>query len=375
MKLKELGKTGLFISSVGQGCMGIGGEFKKNNTLDKECLWALEYGIDLGMTFIDTAEVYAGGHSETLVGKAAKNKRNELFIATKFSPENNSYHNALSSAENSLRRLETSYIDLYQVHWPNPSIPVAETMEALKKLLDQGKIRFIGLSNFSKREMEEAQSFLGETKIVSNQVEYNLFDRFIEKSIMPYCIDQNASIIAYSPLDQGHGFNSEDKRILMDSLSKKYQKTQAQISLNWLLTNPNVFVIPKAIKKHHIEENASASDFEIEESDIDLIKQVFSAEPVMIDPKRIKVSLDGTGNRKVYSSIEEAISNNLNMQPSPSELAEFILQGEPTKPVRVIPSFNGGNDYDYELIEGRLRYWAWMIAFNGDKYVPCYVRK
>ena len=375
MKLKEIGNTGHFISAIGQGCMGIGGEFKKDTTLDKEFLWALEYGIDLGMTFIDTAEVYAGGHSETLVGKAAKNKRNELFIATKFSPENNSYDNVLSSAENSLRRLQTSFIDLYQVHWPNPSIPVAETMEALKKLLDQGKIRFIGLSNFSKREMEEAQSFLGETKIVSNQVEYNLFDRFIEQSIMPHCTDQNASIIAYSPLDQGHGFNSEDRSILMNSLSEKYQKTQAQISLNWLLTNPNVFVIPKAAKKHHIEQNASASDFEIEGSDIDLIKQVFSAEPVMLDPKRIKVSLEGKGNRKVYSSIEEAITNDLNMQPSPSELAEFIQQGEPTKPVRVVPSINGGSDYDYELIEGRLRYWAWMIAFNGDRDVPCYVRK
>ena len=138
MKFKELGNTGQLVSSIGQGCMGIGGEFERNANLDKEFLWSLEYGIELGMTFIDTAEVYANGHSETLIGKAAKDKRDKLFIATKFSPENNSYDDVLSSAENSLKRLNSSYIDLYQVHWPNPSIPIAETMMALDKLVKDG---------------------------------------------------------------------------------------------------------------------------------------------------------------------------------------------------------------------------------------------
>ena len=375
MKLKELGNTGELVSSIGQGCMGIGGGFEKNTNFDKEFLWALEYGIELGMTFIDTAEVYADGHSEELVGKVAKNRRDQLFIATKFSPENNKYNNVLLSAEKSLKRLNTSYIDLYQIHWPNPSIPIGETMMALEKLVAQGKVRFIGLSNFSKREMEEAQSFMDINTIVSNQVEYNLFDRFIESSIMPHCIDIGASIIAYSPLDQGHGFKNKGKSDLMNSLCKKYQKTQAQVTLNWLLTHPNVLVIPKATKKNHIEQNASASDFEMEMSDIDLISKVFSADPIMLDPNRIRVSLDGNGNRSVYQSIEDAIANTLEMQPSPVELADFILQGEPTKPVRVIHNVIGGSKYDYELIEGRLRYWAWVIAYNGERDIPCYIRE
>ena len=374
MKLKELGKTGEFISSIGQGCMGIGGDFIHDSSSDKEFQWALDYGIDLGMNFIDTAEVYAAGHSERLVGRVTKNKRDKVFIATKFSPENNRYDNVLKAAENSLKRLQSPYIDLYQVHWPNPAIEIESTMSALKILLQQGKIRFVGLSNFSEREMSEAQSFLGSDKIVSNQVEYNLFDRFIEYSILPYCIENSASVIAYSPLDKGHGFNSLEKTKLMNSLCDKYEKTQAQISLNWLLTSPNVFVIPKAAKKHHIKQNASASDFTMENSDINLINKVFVAAPVMLDPKRIKVSLEGEGNRKVYQSIEEAIENNLKMQPSPRELADFILEGEPTKPVRVIKSKSNNGEYDYELIEGRLRYWAWMIAFKGNKKVPCYIR-
>lgn len=355
--------------------MGIGGGFKKDSSLDKQFIWGLEYGIDLGMTLIDTAEVYAEGHSEVLVGRASKEKREQVFIATKFSPENNGYNNVLSSAEGSLRRLQTSYIDLYQVHWPNPSIPVGETMEALQKLIDQGKVRFVGLSNFSAREMEEAQSFLGSTRIVSNQVEYNLFDRSIERSILPHCVEQEVSIIAYSPLDQGHQLNSENKASLMSSLARKYQRSKSQIILNWLATNQRVIVIPKAVKRDHIEQNASATDFEMETADIDSISRTFSDKPEMIGPDRIMVSLEGQGNRKAYTTLEQALANELNMQPSPEELAGFILQGEPIKPVRVVCSTLNNSKFDYELIEGRLRYWAWVIAFNGKKEVPCYIRK
>ena len=373
MKYKELGNSGQLISAIGQGCMGIGGEFDKNTSMDKEFLWSLEYGIELGMTFIDTAEVYASGHSETLVGKIAKDKRDKLFIATKFSPENNSYNSVLSSAENSLKRLNSSYIDLYQVHWPNPSIPISETMMAIEKLVKDGKVRFVGLSNFSQREMEEAQKCIDPIKIVSNQVEYNLFDRFIERALMPYIVNKDLSIIAYSPLNKGHSLNSNKKKELMKKLSKKYDKTISQISLNWLLSKECVFVIPKAIKKNHIELNASSSDFEMESKDIQQIDEVFSINPKLINPDKIRVSLSGEGNRKVYETIEEAIENKLNLQPSPIELAKFILEGELIKPVRITHSLSDDH-YEYELIEGRLRFWAWNIAYQGKKKVPCIIR-
>jgi len=369
--MREIGNTGQFISSIGQGCMGIGGELIKNTNLDKQFIWALEHGIDLGMTFIDTAEVYAEGHSETLVGKVAQKKRNKLFISTKFSPENNRYDKVISSAENSLKRLNTDYIDLYQTHWPNPKIPISETIMALEKLVKDGKVRFVGLSNFSKREMEEAQKCINPIKIVSNQVEYNLFDRYIEKSLVPYMSSNNSSIIAYSPLDKGNDYNSTEKNELMNKLSQKYNKTESQISLNWLLSNDNIFVIPKAVKKEHIELNASSSDFSMDIDDIKNISRIFSDQPELITPKKIKISHKGMGNRFVYESIEEAIENKLNMKPSPVELAQFILNGEPIKPVRVIAS---ESEDEYELIEGRLRFWAWNIAYEGKKDIPCLIR-
>ena len=135
------------------------------------------------------------------------------------------------------------------------------------------------------------------------------------------------------------------------------------------------FEIPKAVKRDHIEQNASATDFEMERADIDSISRTFSDKPEMIDPDRIMVSLEGQGNRKAYTTLEQALANELNMQPSPEELAGFILQGEPIKPVRVVCSTLNDNKFDYELVEGRLRYWAWVIAFNGKKEVPCYIRK
>ena len=136
-------------SLIGQGCMGIGGEFEKDDTQQVEHVRALQYGIDLGLNFLDTAEIYSDGYSEELVGRAVKGNRDRVFISTKFSPENSSYKDVLKAAEGSLRRLNTDYIDLYQAHWPNPKISVAETMAAMEKLLADGKIRQIGLSNLS----------------------------------------------------------------------------------------------------------------------------------------------------------------------------------------------------------------------------------
>ena len=188
---------------LGQGCMGIGGEFTREVNNDVDYISALRLGVDLGLTFLDTAEVYGGGHSEELIGRAIRGIRSKVFIASKFSPENSSYKNVLEAAERSLTRLKTEYLDLYQVHWPNPKIPVCETMAALEKLVQDGKILNIGVSNFSKLQMIEAQQCLVTTKIISNQVEYNLFDRFIENDIYPHCMSNNSTLIAYSPLEKG----------------------------------------------------------------------------------------------------------------------------------------------------------------------------
>lgn len=361
-------------SKVGQGCMGIGGEFERDETQQVDHVRALQFGIDLGLNFLDTAEIYSSGFSEELVGRAVKGKRDSVFISTKFSPENSSYQSVLKAAEGSLRRLKTDYIDLYQAHWPNPKIPMAETMAAMEKLLSDGKIRHIGLSNFSKREMVTAQSHLETNRIFSNQLEYNLFDRFIEQDIMPHCLTKNAYVIAYSPLDKGRTADGDERRRLLMDLSVKYEKTPSQIALNWIVTQNLCLAIPKSTNIKHIRENAEALDFNLSVEDKIAIDKVCSPDPKLIPPKTIRVSVKGEGGRSVYQTLEEARQNHLNLSPSPIELAEFIRLGEPTKPVRVIPTKETEAGIEYDLVEGRLRYWAWVLAFNGEKAVPAYVR-
>jgi diketogulonate reductase-like aldo/keto reductase len=371
MKYKKLGQTKDEIPAIGQGCMGIGGEFSMDVAEDQKQIKALRLGIDLGMTFIDTAEVYGGGHSEEVVAKSIHGIRHQVFIATKFSPKNNGFDDVLKSAELSLKRLNTDYIDLYQVHWPNPTIPVEETIRAMETLLQQGKARYLGVNNFSVRELQQAQNALGGNKLVSNQVEYNLFDRFIEGNILPYCEDHKYSVIAYSPLDKGKLAPRQQR---LQEIAQEYEKSVSQVILNWLICRSPVVVIPKALNVNHIRENAEASDFVLSEEHRQEIDSLFPSEPHYIDPKLISVSTTGDGNRKVYQTLEDALKNPLNFVPSPSELAEVIKQGEPVKPVRLTPNTNRNEGFEYDLIEGRIRYWAWVIAFNSQKPVPSYIR-
>lgn len=373
MKMLEL-HTGEQIPRVGQGCMGIGGDFERDHCDIDTHAAGLELGVDLGLTFLDTAEVYADGHSEEIVGRIARGKRDKLFIATKFSPKNHEYLSVLRAAEASLRRLRTSYIDLYQVHWPNPSVPIAETIRAMEALVTAGKVRYVGLSNFSTREMKAAQSALKTCTLLSNQCEYNLFDRFIELDILPHCRSTGAIAIAYSPLDKGRTTDGDRRLQLLRSLAKKYDRSPSQIALNWLTSQPSVAVIPKSVNPAHIRENAEATDFDLETSDRDLISRVCTSDPAWIDPQCIRVSINGEGARKVYQTLDEALSNPMRLSPSPKELADFIRAGEPVKPVRLVRSRHPSGEFSFELIEGRLRYWAWVIAFDGTKPVPAYIR-
>lgn len=374
MQYKEIGKKHIKIPAIGQGCMGIGGYLSKDSLQDDNQIKALRLGIELGMTVMDTAESYGKGHSEELVGRAVERIRENVFIATKVSPEHLSYDALLKSAEGSLQRLKTDYIDLYQVHWPNPKIPISETMRAMEWLLKEGKIRHVGVSNFSPKELKEAKAAIFEDEIVSVEVEYNLFDRTIENSLLPYCESESITIIAYSPLDQGK-IASGDKRIkALQKIANKYNRTMAQVALNWLISHSSVIAIPKSENPEHIKENAAATDFVLLDEDFREISKIFAQECVYVPVNRIRVILGGQGNRQVYQTVEEAIENNLGFVPSPIDLAHDIQKGEVLKPVRVIRSTDKTGNYDFDLIEGRIRYWAWVIAHNRKKPIPVYIR-
>jgi aryl-alcohol dehydrogenase-like predicted oxidoreductase len=372
MKYKKLGKTDTKIPVIGQGCMGIGGYLSQDPSQDSNQIKALRRGIELGMTFIDTAEAYGNGHSEELVGKAVKGIRDKVFVATKFSPEHNSHDDVIKSAEESLRRLKTDYIDLYQVHWPNPKIPLTETIRAMERLLKEGGIRYVGVSNFSLKELREAQATISEGEIVSVQNEYNLSDRSIENSILPYSESEGITTIAYSPLDQGKIASGDKKIKALRMIAHKYDRTTAQVALNWLISHPSVIVIPKATNLRHINENASAADFELSDEDFKEISETFAQECVYVPVDRIRVIISSQGNRQVYQTVEEAVENKLGFVPSPVDLAQDVRQGEVLKPVRLVASTDKTGKYDYDLIEGRIRYWAWVIAHNGKVPIPAY---
>lgn len=373
MNYKELGKKHAKIPVIGQGCMGIGGYLSKNSYHDDNQVKALRLGIELGMTFLDTAEAYGNSHSEEIVGRAVEGIRDKVFIATKVSPEHLSYDALLRSAEGSLRRLKTDYIDIYQVHWPNPKIPISEAMRAMEQLIKEEKIRYVGVSNFSLKELKEAQAALSEDEIVSIQVEYNFFDRSIENSILPYCEREGITTIAYSPLDQGK-IASGDKRIkALQIIANKYNRTMAQVALNWLISHPSVIAIPKSANPEHIKENAVATDFVLLDEDFKEISKIFAQECVYVPVNRIRVILGGQGNRQVYQAVEEAIENKLGFVPSPVDLARDIRKEGILKPVKVVRSTDKTRKYDYDLIEGRIRYWAWVIAHDGLVPIPVYI--
>lgn len=358
MQYKVLGTSKQEIPVIGQGCWGVGGYFTTDTTQDDLFIRMLQAGIEAGLTFLDTAEAYGAGHSEELVGQAIHAQRDKVVVATKVSPEHLSYSDLLKAAEGSLHRLQTDYIDLYQIHWPNPRIPISETMNAMARLVCEGVVRHVGVSNFSIRNQQIAQAALPEDRIQAIQVEYNLFDRTIESDLLPYCEQESITTIAYTPLDKGLLITKDKRRYNLQQMVDKYHKTAVQLVLKWLVSHPSVIAIPKATSLNHIIENAQAGDFDLSSSDFEEISRLFVQPCVFILTDRIQVDSNG---------LDQFI-------PSPHDLAEAIRQGEPLKPIRVIPAKDQRSSYDYVLIEGKLRYWAWVIAHEGKKPIPTLIR-
>jgi diketogulonate reductase-like aldo/keto reductase len=233
---------------------------------------ALKAGLDGGMNFIDTAELYG---SEELVGEAMKQrKREDLFVATKVWPNHLHRDQLVIALARSLKRLGTKYVDLYQVHFPNPRVPIQETMAAMEEMKERGFLVSIGVSNFSLQQMVDANAALKRSQIASNQVEYSLAHRQIEADLLPYCEKNKISVISYYPL--GHGkLTSGGAENRMDGICKAYSKTPAQVSLNWLVSGRNVFAIPRASRSEHVKANLGASGWELKPEDRARLEEAF----------------------------------------------------------------------------------------------------
>lgn len=316
MELRKLGNSDVKVTPIAFGAWAIGGLMWGGND-DRDALQALEVAYDQGITTFDTAPVYGFGHSEELVGRALKTKRDKVQILTKYGlrwdatvgefhfsiddEKGNRHHvhryagkeSVIRECEASLRRLQTDYIDLYQIHWPDPTTPIHETMEAVAQLLKEGKIRAAGVSNYNTEQLKEAQQTVA---IAANQVPYSMINRAIEKELVPYAQESNVGILAYSPLQRGlltgkmsedYTFGSGDTR--QDStyfkpdnirkvnqfldqirpIAKDKDVTLSQLVINWTYRQPGITcALVGARNRKQMEENAKAASIKLSEDEL-----------------------------------------------------------------------------------------------------------
>lgn len=268
MELKELGATGTMVPEIGIGVWRYGGGVAP-----------LLKAIDLGASLIDTAEVYG---TEGVVGQAIKGIRDRVFVASKVAGNHLRHDDVLKAAEASLKRMHTSCIDLYQIHWPAGHVPITETMRAMEQLADRGMIKYIGVSNFSAAETREAMAAMNHHPIVSNQVIYSLNRRGIETELVPFCARNNVTVIAFTPLDSGRlakraQYESNPKSMrTLEQVANEAGRSLAQVALNWITAKPGMITIPKSDHAERVEENCGASGWRLSADQLRSLDEAFA---------------------------------------------------------------------------------------------------
>lgn len=251
MLLRELANSGVRLPEIGFGTWNYHGGVQP-----------LRAAIECGACLIDTAESYG---TEEIVGEAIKGRRHKVFLATKVLPQNFRRRDLIAAAEKSLRRLGTDHIDLYQLHWPNLTIPIEEPMRGMEDLVDAGKVRFIGVSNFSVRDLVHAQAALSRQRIAANQVRYSLIERTIEGELLEYCRKNGITVIAYSPLAIGlRNIVAADPERVLRRVAQASAKSEVQVALNWCISKENVIAIPKASTVAHVMEDVGSSGWKLQ---------------------------------------------------------------------------------------------------------------
>lgn len=258
--------SGEAIPVLGQGTWKMGEDSRRR----VQEVNALKLGLDLGITLIDTAEMYAGGGAEEVVAEAIAGRRAEVFLVSKVLPSNASRAGVRRACENSLKRLATDRIDLYLLHWPG-SVPMGETVEAFEALKKAGKIRHWGVSNFDTEDMEELVGLPEGANVQTNQVLYNLVRRGLEFDLAPWSQRRGIPLMAYSPVEQGALAHNTG----LEAIAARHDATAAQIALAWVMRQEGVIAIPKASSQEHVRQNFAALDIRLTSEDIADLDRVF----------------------------------------------------------------------------------------------------
>ncbi len=251
---------------LGQGTWGFG----ERRAGRAEAVKALQLGLDLGMTLIDTAEMYGEGGAEEIVGEAVRGRRDKCFIVSKVYPHNASRTGVIAACERSLKRLATDHIELYLLHWRG-SVPLAETIEAFERLVADGKILSHGVSNFDTDDMQELWRLVGGKKATANQILYNLTRRGAEWDLLPWCRKHGVPVMAYSPIEQARMLKHPE----LKKLAAARGVTPAQLALAWLLHQEGVVIIPKAADPAHVRDNAAVLEIKLDKAELAALDHAF----------------------------------------------------------------------------------------------------
>ena len=300
MNYRVIGKSDMKVSEVGFGAWQAGRKGWGTDYDDESIIEAIRRSVDAGLNYIDTAETYGDGHSEEVVGRAISSlPREDIIIATKVKPPHFTHDGVIKSANESMRRLGVKYIDHYQLHWPDASVPVKETLSAMEELVDQGKVRYIGVCNYNAEELENMISLMKRHEIVSDQVKYNIIDRDPENGLMQFLASRRMTLVAWSPIAKGllsgkytaenlpkDDIRSRDRLFTKETLAKINPlldylrkiadlrgKTVSQVSLNYLLCM-GAEVIPGAKNAAQALENVGASGWRLNGTEISEIKKL-----------------------------------------------------------------------------------------------------
>jgi diketogulonate reductase-like aldo/keto reductase len=267
---RPFGGSGRSVSAIGQGSWRI------EESSRESVLAALRRGLDLGMTHIDTAEMYGSGSAESLIGEAVAGRRDEVFLVSKVLPGNASKRGTLAACEKSLKRLRTDRLDCYLLHWRGTH-PLEDTIAAFESLVSAGKILSWGVSNFDVADLQEVLAIAGAGHPVCNQVLYHLKERAIEHRVLPWCRNNGTAVVAYTPLGPSAAIYDAGTRpgLVLEEIAEAHRSTPRQVALRFLLREPEVFVIPKASSAAHVEENSGAAALDLSDADLARIEATF----------------------------------------------------------------------------------------------------
>ena len=357
---------------IGQGA-GHKGENLESFHLDfSNLVDAVQIGIENGMNLIDTAEIYADGRSEIVVGSAVKNIRSEVLIASKFSPNHHKRDQVLQALDKSLARMKTDYVDLYQMHWPNNSVPLEETLDAMWELKSKGKISEVGLCNLNRKQLLESITIAKQKseKIYSIQIKFNLNDRFAYNQIADICKLENIKIIAYSPVRNVIP-SKIDQKSLINEIALDIGVTPLQVALNWVISHSGVTAIPESSKPKHLIELSRSREFTLSKLQIQNLDEIFRSKVQNLAVRQIYSRNLLRRNAAIDLATNQIQKFSNDFCPSIMELSEEISSGNFLQPILVRAQGDCLNSF--EIVEGELRYWAFVVSNGADSLIPAVI--